>query len=226
MKIQDLMEAKKVEPKFTNKKDKAKFDKFIERVKKKLSPEKGWKYKTAVNKEDGGVDHIFTNKTSKDPYDQEERVFNYYEEDGNGWINWAVGMPNDYSSSGNDPIGDFLNEAGKKSVKNKGKKKALPVDDFDDSDDTPEDPESDKIPHIIMQLRKALDVDGDYPILFRDGKKVKLPMDLIRSFLVKYISAKPLDREKIQDAASQSVEAFKKAAGMEVAQAPKSIYVK
>lgn len=100
----------------------------------------------------------------------------------------------------------------------------MPVDDFDDSDPAPEDPESDKIPHIVMQLRKALDVDGDYPVTFRDGKKVKIPLEITHRFLEKYLSLKPADREAMQNLASASVEGFKAALKGEGERAQKSIY--
>jgi hypothetical protein len=80
--------------------------------------------------------------------------------------------------------------------------------DIDDVDEKPEDADSDKIPHIVMQLRKALDVDGDYPITFKDGKKVKLQLDNIKHFLSKYLKAKPSDRESLQNIASQSLSGF------------------
>ena len=68
-----------------------------------------------------------------------------------------------------------------------------------------------------MQLRKAFDVDGNYPILFRDNTKAKLSMDEIVGFLKTYMSLKPLEREQMQDMAAnskkdfmQSITSFKK----------------
>lgn len=83
-----------------------------------------------------------------------------------------------------------------------------PVDDLDDVMDKPEDADQDKIPHILMQLRKALDVDGDYMITFKDGKKTKLPMDVIVAFIKKYMDARPDDKEALQSQAANSVEGF------------------
>ena len=57
------------------------------------------------------------------------------------------------------------------------------MDDFDDMDEPAADADQDKVPHIFMQLRKAVDVDGNYPITFKDGKKAKLPMDAIVGFI-------------------------------------------
>lgn len=88
--------------------------------------------------------------------------------------------------------------------------KKLPpgMDDLDDMDEPAPDADQDKVPHILMQLRKALDVDGDYPITFKDGKKVKLPMDVIVGFIKKYMGAKPEDKESLQMQASNSLEGF------------------
>jgi len=82
-------------------------------------------------------------------------------------------------------------------------------DDWDDEvDDIPSDPDADKIPHLVMQFKKALDVDGNYPITFKDGTKVKLPLGDIRTFVERYLTLKPLDREKMQELAGESKENF------------------
>jgi hypothetical protein len=108
---------------------------------------------------------------------------------------------------GRKPKKDKKKKTAKKSHKKSAKKKADDVEDLD-SDGTPEDPEQDKTPHILMQLRKALDVDGDYPISFKDGKKTKLSMDKIRSFIHKYMDAKPEEKEAMQNKAISSLESF------------------
>jgi hypothetical protein len=59
-----------------------------------------------------------------------------------------------------------------------------------------------------MQLRKAIDVDGDYPITFKDGKKVKLSLNDIGAFVKKYMNAKPLEKEEMQNKAASSLESF------------------
>lgn len=82
------------------------------------------------------------------------------------------------------------------------------IDDLDDVMDKPEDADQDKIPHILMQLRKAIDVDGNYPILFRDGKKVKLSMDQIAGFIKKYMQSSPSEKEALQSQAANSIEGF------------------
>ena len=86
----------------------------------------------------------------------------------------------------------------------------------DELNDEPEmdiDPDLDKIPHIVMQLKKALDVGGRHPIVFQDGNKTLIPAHLIRQFMSKYSSMKPFEREALQDEVSKSKEAFMKAIG-------------
>ncbi len=85
-------------------------------------------------------------------------------------------------------------------------------DDFDDEEDeVVADPDQDKIPHIVMQIKKAYDVGGNYPIVFKDGTKHKLSNDMIAAFLNKYMSLKPMDRETMQDQASKSLLDFQAA---------------
>ena len=88
--------------------------------------------------------------------------------------------------------------------------KKLPkgMDDFDDVDEPAPDADQDKIPHILMQLRKAIDVDGNYPITFKDGKKAKLSMEHIAAFVKKYMGLNPQDKESLQTQAGNSLEGF------------------
>ena len=85
-------------------------------------------------------------------------------------------------------------------------------DDFDDEDEDEkvEDPDKDKVPHILMQLRKAKDVDGDYPIKFQDGTKHIVSLSNIDAFIEMYMALRPLDREKLQDVAIMSKQQFDK----------------
>lgn len=84
--------------------------------------------------------------------------------------------------------------------------KKRPVDDFDDEDNAVQDADQDKIPHILMQMRKAFDVDGNYEFKFKDGSKHMLDMDHIVAFVKKYMSAKPLEKEVMQNKAIESLE--------------------
>lgn len=88
------------------------------------------------------------------------------------------------------------------------KRKKRPDDDDDDEEEKPEDPEKDKVQHILMQLRKAKDVDGDHPIKFLDGSQHELPLKDIDLFINKYMDMKPQDREKMQQVAVMSKEKF------------------
>jgi len=83
--------------------------------------------------------------------------------------------------------------------------KKRPVDDFED--DAPvQDADQDKIPHILMQMRKAFDVDGNYEFKFKDGSKHMLDMEDIVAFVKKYMNAKPLEKEAMQNQAIESLE--------------------
>lgn len=82
-------------------------------------------------------------------------------------------------------------------------------DDFDKEEELPGDPDLDKVPNLIIQFKKSMDVNGRYPILFRDGSKVNIPTGIMVDFLNKYDELKPMDREKIQNMAAQSVDKFK-----------------
>lgn len=96
----------------------------------------------------------------------------------------------------------------KKFKKHKHPKKHVKKDDFDDIEDKPEDAEQDKVPQLLIQLRKALDVNGNYPITFKDGNKAMLSLQQIMDFVKKYMVARPEDKESLQNKASNSLESF------------------
>jgi hypothetical protein len=83
--------------------------------------------------------------------------------------------------------------------------------DFDDEDEKPEDPDKDKVQHIVMQARKAYDVEGNYPIQFKDGTKTKLPLPMIVKFLKMYNMLKTNDKESLANVAAQSPKDFQAA---------------
>ena len=98
-------------------------------------------------------------------------------------------------------------------------------DDFDDEVDHVEDPEKDKTPHLVMQLRKAQDVDGNYDVRFKDGSKHKLAPEAIDMFLSKYDTLMPDAKEKMQEIGSENKQSFEKIVQFfQGRQAPKSIY--
>ena len=75
-----------------------------------------------------------------------------------------------------------------------------------DEDEPVQDADLDKIPNILIQMRKAVDVDGNYDFKFKDGSKHKLELEDIVTFVKKFMSAKPLEREKMQNQAIDSLE--------------------
>jgi hypothetical protein len=81
-------------------------------------------------------------------------------------------------------------------------------DEWDDEEEVVSDPEQDKIPHLVMQLKKAIDVDGNYPIVFKNGDKIRIPVIAIEIFIKKYSQLKPSDREEMQNIASKSKDDF------------------
>ena len=99
------------------------------------------------------------------------------------------------------------------------------IDDFDDEDEPVADADSDKVKHLVMQLRSALDFDGDYAISFKDGTKAKLPVEDINLFLRKYETVMPANKETMQNVGSQNKESFDKIVKFFKGQArPKSQY--
>jgi hypothetical protein len=81
-------------------------------------------------------------------------------------------------------------------------------DDWDDEDEVAPDPDQDKIQHIVMQLKNALDLKGDYKITFKDGSKHRLPLKDIQDFMNRYNKLKPYEREEMQEIASKSLKDF------------------
>ena len=76
--------------------------------------------------------------------------------------------------------------------------------DQDDMVATKGDKESAKM-NIIVQLRKAADVKGNLDIVFADGKKQKVPANIIKIALDKYNSfRKPATKKKLVDGMSKS----------------------
>lgn len=84
--------------------------------------------------------------------------------------------------------------------------KKRPADDWEDDDEPVQDADLDKIPNILIQMRKAVDTDGNFDFKFKDGSQHKLDMEDIVTFVKKFMSAKPLEREKMQSQAIASLE--------------------
>lgn len=83
-------------------------------------------------------------------------------------------------------------------------------DDLDDEqEEVPSDPDTDKVPHILMQIKKAADLGGNHPISFQNGEKAKLSMNDIAKFVKLYANAKPMERQRMQAQAIQSPDGLK-----------------
>tara|TARA_R110000782_G_scaffold219427_2_gene306770 strand:- start:3431 stop:5047 length:1617 start_codon:yes stop_codon:yes gene_type:complete len=66
--------------------------------------------------------------------------------------------------------------------------------------------------HIIMQMRKSVDLKGNFKVEFEDGKKQKVPLDIARAVSNKYNMIKrPAEKEKFQKAAGKSYKDLLKA---------------
>ena len=84
--------------------------------------------------------------------------------------------------------------------------KKRPADDWEDDEAPVQDADLDKIPNILIQMRKAVDVDGNYEFKFKDGSKHKLDMADIVTFVKKNMAAKPQEREMMQNKGLESLE--------------------
>lgn len=80
----------------------------------------------------------------------------------------------------------------------------------DDIDVIDSDFENESVENIVMQLRKALDYNGDYPVKFNDGSAAYISEDDINTFLTKLQSFKPNDRLTMQNEATKSLPDFYK----------------
>ncbi len=67
---------------------------------------------------------------------------------------------------------------------------------------------TDDAPNITVQFKKSMDVAGNYPILFANGKKEMVPVADMVAYLNHYDELKPFEREEIQKVAGQSLEKF------------------
>jgi len=101
----------------------------------------------------------------------------------------------------------------------------IDADDEDEVSAVDNDGDEGSTPNILVQFKKALDVNGNYKITFRDGSKLKLPLVDIKNFVKRYVSMKPMDREQMQDIAVQSPALFQKVLKhFSAPKAEKSIY--
>jgi hypothetical protein len=136
------------------------------------------------------------------------------EADGSGSYGGQSPLTYDTQRSSKMEDDDELNEIKKLSGLGEAKRKERTdvEDDWDDEDEDEkvEDPDKDKVQHILMQVKHAIDVDGDYPIKFADGTKHNFPINDLEDFLTMYMGLRPLDREKLQQVAIMSKQQFDK----------------
>jgi len=157
----------------------------------------------------------FYKKYPHGEFDYDEILADYPLDEADGSGSYGGQSPLTYDTQRSSKMkeeDDELNEITKLSGLGEARKKRPDAydDDWDneDEDEKVEDPDKDKVPHILMQLKKALDVDGDYPIKFLDGSAYKLPVDNINDFIDTYMLLKPTDRENLQIVAVRSKKEF------------------
>lgn len=74
----------------------------------------------------------------------------------------------------------------------------LEAADWEDETAVIDDPESERIPNLFMQVKKAIDHDGNFPIKFADGTNIEFPLNALIAFYDGYMSLKPEGREELQ----------------------------
>lgn len=91
---------------------------------------------------------------------------------------------------------------------------------------TQQNTNDDLIPNLVVQFRKAIDLDGNTKIVFKNGTKETIPLEAMYQFLTKYSAMRPVHREEMQAQAVKSktdlymvIDTFQRPA------APKSIYI-
>ncbi len=82
---------------------------------------------------------------------------------------------------------------------------SMKQDPFSKDDEASDDDVKGASKNIIMQMRKAVSLRGNFPVEFGDGKKVKIPAKIGRAVQDKYNSLKkPADKEKFQAQVAKS----------------------
>ena len=79
---------------------------------------------------------------------------------------------------------------------------------LEDVTDNNEDPENDRIPHLLMQVKKALDHGGNHPIKFSDNTACTFPVESLVTFYEGYMSLKPAGKEEVQQFGVERKENF------------------
>jgi hypothetical protein len=127
-----------------------------------------------------------------------------------GWVQAKITLASDYISKVKDYMEYDMIEANRHNRSHHSD----PFEDetlFEggDEDDSAEDADKDKIPHIVMQLRKAKDVDGNHKIKFEDGSSHYVSMTVIKNFLDKHDKVKPAQKDAMSRDAIKSLRHLK-----------------
>ena len=98
-----------------------------------------------------------------------------------------------------------MDEASARADAMRGMRRGREVDPADVDTDATDDDIKGASKNIIMQMRKAVSLRGNFPVEFGDGKKVKIPAKVGQAVQDKYNSLKkPADKEKFQAQVAKS----------------------
>ena len=126
---------------------------------------------------------------------------------------WELAEQNEAYELGTDEYREYLekltpgemDEASARADAMKAMRKGKEVDPADVDTDASDDDVKAASKNIIMQMRKAVSLRGNFPVEFGDGKKVKIPAKVGQAVQDKYNSLKnPADKEKFQAQVAKS----------------------
>jgi len=126
---------------------------------------------------------------------------------------WELAEQNEAYELGTDEYREYLekltpgemDEASARADAMKAMRKGKEVDPADVDTDASDDDVKAASKNIIMQMRKAVSLRGNFPVEFGDGKKVKIPAKVGQAVQDKYNSLKkPADKEKFQSQVAKS----------------------
>ena len=126
---------------------------------------------------------------------------------------WELAEQNEAYELGTDEYREYLekltpgemDEASARADAKRAMRKGREVDPADVDTDATDDDIKGASKNIIMQMRKAVSLRGNFPVEFGDGKKVKIPAKVGQAVQDKYNSLKkPADKEKFQSQVAKS----------------------
>ena len=113
---------------------------------------------------------------------------------------WAMARVNSFITKGSGTWGGADKDLAKQT-------EAVDPADIDTSATDDDIKSADK--NIMMQMRKAVSLRGQYPVEFLDKKKVKIPQKMAQAVIDKYNKQKkPIDKEKFQAKIAKSYKAL------------------